>query len=230
MPDLLNAAPKQVLTINMATQEQALKVLSQLKKFYPGGKFYLHYKTPLDLLVAAILSAQVRDEVVNEATKGLFAEYKTAKDYASATVDDLLKHVHGVSFAGNKAKNIIAACKILVDEHGGKVPKDIDSLVELPGIGRKTANVILSNAYDIVEGVVVDTHVIRVAYRLGWTKNTNPDKIEKDLNVLLPKKDWKKTQWLLKAHGRAVCKAPFPACSQCPLLKLCPQQGVSKKT
>ncbi|HLC84979.1 MAG TPA: endonuclease III [Candidatus Nanoarchaeia archaeon] len=208
----------------------ALMVLKTLKKSYPDAQYYLHYKTPLDLLVAAILSAQVRDEVVNETTNGLFAEYKTAKDYASATVDDLLKHVGKVSFAGNKSKNIIAACKILVDKYGGKVPKDIDSLVELPGVGRKTANVILSNAFDIVEGVVVDTHVIRVAYRLGWTQNTNPDKIEKDLNCLLPKREWKKTQWLLKAHGRAVCKAPIPVCSQCPLLKLCPQQGVSKKT
>ena len=201
-----------------------------MKKAYGNAKYYLNFKTPLDLLVAAILSAQVRDEVVNVATPALFAKYKTAKDYAGASVGDLLEFVGKVSFAGNKAKNIIAACKILVEKHGGNVPKTIDELTELPGIGRKTAIVILTNAFDIVDGVVVDTHVIRVSYRLGWTKNTNAEKIEKDLNALVPKEHWKETQWLLKAHGRAVCKAPDPVCSKCPIEKLCPKAGVKKKS
>ena len=206
-----------------------LVILKLLKKTYPNAKYYLDFKTSLDLLVAAILSAQVRDEVVNDCTKELFKQYRTAGDYAKASVDDLLKYVSKVTFAGNKAKNIIAACEILVEKHNGKVPKTIDELTELPGIGRKTAIVILSNAFDVVDCFVVDSHVIRVSYRLGWTKNTNPEKIENDLNTLIPKDWWKQAQWLLKAHGRAVCRAPIPVCSTCPLSSLCPKAGVTKK-
>ena len=204
------------------------QVLETLQKSYPGARYYLNFKTPLELLVAAILSAQVRDEVVNESTLALFAKYKAAKDYANASVDELLKFVGKVTFAGNKVNNIIAACKILHEKYNGKVPQNIDELVELPGIGRKTAIVILTNAFDIVDGVVVDTHVIRVSYRLGWTRNTNPEKIEADLNKAIEKQWIKKTQWLLKAHGRAVCKAPTPVCSKCPVFSLCPRQGVTK--
>ncbi|HLF55071.1 MAG TPA: endonuclease III [Candidatus Nanoarchaeia archaeon] len=209
--------------------EKAVQVLKVLQETYPGAKYYLNFKTPLELLVAAILSAQVRDEVVNASTPALFAKYKKAEDYAKATVPELLKYIKSITFAGNKAKNIIAACKLLVEKHNGKVPKTIEELTELPGIGRKTAIVIQTNAFDIVSGVVVDTHVIRVSYRLGWTKNTNPDKIERDLNKLIPEKHWKETQWLLKAHGRAICKAPDPYCSKCPVNKLCPKAGVKKK-
>jgi len=209
--------------------EKAVEVLKILKKTYPNAKYYLNFKTPLDLLVAAILSAQVRDEVVNASTPALFAKYKKAEDYAKASVSDILKFISKITFAGNKAKHIIAACKLLVEKHSGKVPKTIEELTELPGIGRKTAIVILTNAFDIVNGVVVDTHVIRVSYRLGWTKNTNPEKIEKDLNALIPESNWKETQWLLKAHGRAICKAPIPECSKCPVNKLCPKAGVKNK-
>lgn len=209
--------------------EKAVEVLKILKKTYPNAKYYLNFKTSLDLMVAAILSAQVRDEVVNAATPALFAKYKKAEDYAKASVSDLLKHISKITFSGNKAKHIIAACKLLVAKHNGKVPKTIDELTELPGIGRKTAIVILTNAFDIVNGVVVDTHVIRVSYRLGWTKNTNPEKIEKDLNALIPESHWKETQWLLKSHGRAICKAPDPYCSKCPVNKLCPKAGVKKR-
>ena len=204
------------------------QVLETLQKSYPGARYYLNFKTPLELLVAAILSAQVRDEVVNESTLALFSKYKAAKDYANASVDELLKFVGKVTFAGNKVNNIIAACKILHEKYNGKVPQNIDELVELPGIGRKTEIVILTNAFDIVDGVVVDTHVIRVSYRLGWTRNTNPEKIEADLNKAIEKQWIKKTQWLLKAHGRAVCKAPTPVCSKCPVFSLCPRQGVTK--
>ncbi len=209
--------------------EKAVEVLKILKKEYPNAKYYLNFKAPLDLMVAAILSAQVRDEVVNASTPALFAKYKKTEDYAKASVSDLLKYISKITFAGNKAKHIIEACKILVKQHNGKVPRTIEELTELPGIGRKTAIVILTNAFDIVNGVVVDTHVIRVSYRLGWTKNTNPEKIEKDLNALIPESHWKETQWLLKAHGRAICQAPTPYCSKCPVNKLCPKAGVKKQ-
>lgn len=213
----------------MPDRDKAIQVLNVLKKNYPGAKYYLKFKTPIELLVAAILSAQVRDEVVNAATTELFKHYKKAEDYSKASVNDLMKYVGKINFAGNKAKNIIAACKILVENHKGQVPRTIEELIELPGIGRKTAIVILTNAFDIVPGVVVDTHVIRVSYRLGWTKQTNPEKIEQDLNKLIPEKNWKEVQWLLKAHGRAICQAPTPYCSKCPVAHLCPKQGVTKK-
>ncbi|MBI4738918.1 endonuclease III [Candidatus Woesearchaeota archaeon] len=209
-------------------QNKMLQVFQALKKTYPDVKYYLDFKTPLDLLVATILSAQARDEAVNEVTKELFKHYKKAGDYAKASVDDLLKYVGKLSFAGNKSKNIIAACKILAEAYDGQVPKDINTLVELPGIGRKTAIVILTNAFDIVPGVAVDTHVIRVSYRLGWTRQKNPEKIEEDLNNLIPEKNWKEIQWLLKAHGRAICRAQVPFCSECSVEKLCPKAGVAK--
>ena len=208
---------------------QAFQILHLLKKTYPGAKYYLNFKTPLDLLVAAILSAQARDEAVNAATSELFKNYKNAEDYTKADVSELLKYIGKVSFAGNKAKNIIAACKILVEKYKGLVPKRVEELVELPGIGRKTAIVILTNAYGIVPGVVVDTHVIRVSYRLGWTKQKKPEKIEEELNKLIPSTHWKEVQWLLKAHGRAVCQAPAPICSECPIEKLSSKEGVGEK-
>lgn len=213
----------------MPDRDKAVKVLKKLKKEYPGAKYYLNFNSPLQLLVAAILSAQCRDEVVNEATKKLFKHFKKPKDFAGASVKGLLKHIDSVSFAGNKAKYIINACKKIVEEHGGKVPKDKKELETLPGIGSKTAIVIQTNAFDIVSGVVVDTHVIRVSYRLGWTGSKKPGQIEKDLNKLLPEKWWKQTQWLLKAHGRKVCTAPNPHCSKCPVEGLCPKKGVKKE-
>lgn len=209
-----------------APVEGTLKIL---KKEYPNTKYYLKFSNPLELLVATILSAQVRDEVVNAATPHLFKKYKTPKDYASARVTDIESKVKSITFYKNKAKNIVEACKIIDSKHGGQVPKTMEELTELPGVGRKTANAILTNAFDIVEGIVVDTHVIRVSYRLGWTKNTNPDKIEQDLAKIIPETDWKRLQWLLKDHGRAICKAQIPACSRCPLEKICPKQGVTKK-
>jgi len=203
--------------------------LSRLKRLYPKAHYYLNFSTPLELLVAAILSAQVRDTVVNATTPALFKKYKTARDYARADLQTLIKDIRPISFPANKARHIQAACAILVNKYQGNVPDSLDQLVELPGIGRKTANAILINAFGKVEGIVVDTHVIRVAYRLGWTKQTNPDKIERDLMSLIPKADWKKVPWLLKDHGRAVCTAPVPACSRCELEPECPKCGVTKQ-
>jgi endonuclease-3 len=204
--------------------------LSRLKRLYPKAHYYLNFSTPLELLVAAILSAQVRDTVVNATTPALFTKYKTARDYARANLQTLIRDIRPVSFPANKARHIKAACAILVAKHQGKVPDTLDQLVELPGIGRKTAHAILINAFGKVEGVVVDTHVIRVAYRLGWTTNTKPEKIEQDLMRLIPKADWATVPWLLKDHGRLVCSAPVPACSRCALESECPKAGVTTHT
>lgn len=171
----------------------------------------------------------MRDEVVNEATKKLFRKYKKAEDYASASVDELMKYIGDVSYAGNKAKYIIASCKMLVEEYDGKVPRDKKELERLKGVGSKTANAIVQNAFGIVEGIPCDTHVLRVSYRLGWTSSKNADRVEKDLMGLFPKKEWDKIPHLLKAHGRAVCKAPVPSCSECPVNEWCPKKGVTKK-
>ena len=210
----------------MQNVQPAMKLL---KEEYPKTKYYLNFSSPLELLVAAIMSAQVRDTVVNATTPNLFRKYRTAKDYANADFNELSNDIKSVTFPGSKAKNIIDACDILVKKHDGKVPASMEELVELPGVGRKTANAIMQNAFGKVEGVVVDTHVIRVSYRLGWTKETNPEKIEKELMQLFPKKEWKKLPHLLKDHGREVCRAPVPVCSRCTLGKICPKNGVKKR-
>ena len=209
-------------------KEKANKILKILKKEYPHAKYYLNFSNPLQLLVAAILSAQCRDEVVNATTPNLFKKYKTAKDYAEADLRELIKYISVISFAGNKAKFIKNACKILVEKHNGKVPNKIEELVKLPGIGRKTGVTIIQNAFDIIIGVPCDTHCIRLAQRIGLSKNKNPDKIEKDLMNLYDKKEWKKLPYILKAHGRAICQAPTPYCSKCVIKDLCPKIGVKK--
>jgi endonuclease-3 len=212
----------------MDTRQQASKILAELKRLYPHAKYYLNFSNPLELVVAAILSAQVRDTVVNAVTPHLFKKYKTARDYAQADLETLIKEINPVTFPANKAKYLKQACKILAEKHHGKVPDTVDQLVELPGIGRKTANAILINAFGKIEGIVVDTHVIRVAYRLGWTQSKNPEKIEEDLMEIIPREDWARVTWLLKDHGRAVCKAPIPECSHCTLEPYCPRTGVTR--
>jgi len=176
-----------------------LKVIDLLKKSYPNAKYYLNFSNPLELLVAAILSAQVRDEKVNAITPNLFKKYKTAKDYAKADLKELINDIKGITFAENKARNIINACKIILEKHKGKVPDNMEKLVELPGIGRKTANTILINAFGKVEGIPCDTHVIRLSFRLGWTKSKKPDEIEKDLMKIVPKKKMEKNCLLIKS-------------------------------
>jgi endonuclease III len=205
------------------------EVVSLLKGHYPNAKYYLNFSNPLELVVAAIMSAQVRDETVNATTSKIFGKYKTAKDYASADASAFAKEMSSITFSAMKAKNIINACKMLVENYGGRVPETMDELTSLPGVGRKTANTILINAFGKVEGIPTDTHVIRLSYRLGWTKSKKPEDIEQDLMKVIPKEDWKKIAYLLKAHGRAVCTAPVPSCSKCFLDKLCPKNGVTKK-
>ena len=184
------------------------EIIRLLKKHYPDAKYYLNFSNPLELLVAAILSAQVRDETVNRTTDHLFKKYKTVKDYANADLKVLTNDIKSVTFASNKAKNVKETCRILVEKYNGKVPKTMDDLASLPGIGRKTANTILINAYGIVEGIPVDTWVIKLSQQFGWTKNKNPDKIEKDLMKIIPKENWHEITYLLKRYGKDKNRSP----------------------
>lgn len=209
-------------------QKEAEELVKTLHNTYKDSHYYLSFKTPVDLLVAAVLSAQTRDEAVNRTTPALFLKYRTAKDYAKADPDDLIKDIKSISFAGNKAKNIITTCRILAERYNGKVPDKMEALIELPGIGRKTANTILINAYGIVEGIPVDTWVIKLSYRLGLSTNKDPDKIESDLKERIPKAYWGKLAYVMKNHGRAICQA-IPYCSKCPVNGICPKNGVTTR-
>ncbi|MDE1825835.1 MAG: endonuclease III [Candidatus Micrarchaeota archaeon] len=204
------------------------KAIELLAEEYPNAKYYLNFSTPTDLVVAAIISAQTRDEVVNSVTPELFKKFKTAKDYANADVNQLVAYIKKVSFSGNKAKNIIAACKILQEKYKGRIPDNIEELMDLPGIGKKTANTILINAYGIVNGIPVDTWVIKLSNRIGLSINKDPDKIEQDLMKVVDKKYWGKFAYILKSHGKKICQSQVPICSKCLLSKLCPRNGVTK--
>ncbi|MBI4010495.1 MAG: endonuclease III [Candidatus Aenigmarchaeota archaeon] len=213
----------------LVNQKTVLEGVKRLNKEYPNAKYYLNWSTSLELFVAAMLSPQVRDEVVNVCTPKLFTKYKTAKDYANASLKEFIETIKPISFPAMKAVRIQKACKILVEKFNGKVPDTMEELTTISGIGRKTANTILMNAFGKVYGIPVDTHVIRVSYRFGWTKNKDPDKIEQDLMKIIPKEHWKKIAYQLKAHGRAICQAPIPYCSKCFLSDICPKNGVTKK-
>ncbi len=194
-----------------------------LKETYPDAQYYLNFNSPLQLLVAAILSARTRDEVVNEVIESLFKKYKTVKDYAGADLANLQSEINKISFSKNKAKYIRKSAQILRDEYDGHVPQTIDELTELPGVGKKTANAILTNAFGKVLGIVVDTHVIRLSYRLGLTEEEkNANKIEKDLEEIVPKAYWKILPWIFKDHGRAICTAQNPECDTCVIEEHCP--------
>ncbi|MCL4372427.1 endonuclease III [Candidatus Marsarchaeota archaeon] len=205
----------------------AAKVVEALEKQYPDTHYYLNFKTPTDLLAAAILSAQTRDTTVNAITPELFKRYKTAKDYANADPEQLLSLVKSVSYARNKVLNIIKAFKIIEQQHNSKVPSDMDALTALPGVGRKTANTVLINAYGIVNGIPVDTWVIKLAYRIGLSQSSDPEAIEKDLESLVDKKYWKNIAYVLKEHGKRVC-GTVPKCSACMINGICPKNGVKK--
>ncbi len=205
------------------------KTIDLLDKHYPAKQPSLHYKNPLQMLVATILSAQCTDKRVNTVTPALFKRYKTAKDYATTDIKELERYIKSTGFYHNKAKNIKKTGALIVDEFNNNVPDTMKELISLHGVARKTANIVLSKAYGKVEGIAVDTHVKRIAYRLGWTHHTNPDKVEQDLLQKLEKKHWWFVNHVLVDHGRALCKAPTPICSTCFLNKICPQQGVTKK-
>ncbi|MFA4983511.1 MAG: endonuclease III [Candidatus Micrarchaeia archaeon] len=211
-----------------AKKKRAQKIIAALKKAYPGAKCSLDYKNPLQLLVATILSAQCTDARVNRTTPALFAKYRTARDFANASLPELEKYVRATGFYRNKAKNIRGACRLIAEKHDGKVPKTMEGMLELPGVARKTANIVLGNAYGVIEGVPVDTHAIRISKLWGMTKHSDPKKIEKELMVVVPRKDWLRISDLFVHHGRAVCIARRPRCSMCPVSKLCPKNGLPK--
>lgn len=209
-------------------QKDAKTAIAQLISNYPDAHYYLSFTTDIDLLAAAILSAQTRDEVTNSVTPDLFKKYKTIKDYAGADEEELIGLIRRVSFPAAKAKNIIKACKIIVGQYNGKIPRNMEGLTSLPGVGRKTANTVLINAYGIVEGIPVDTWVIKLSGRIGLSKSTDPQEIEQDLMKLVEKKDWKKITYVMKRHGKAICQSRIPICSKCMISKICPKNAVSK--
>ncbi|HEU4436810.1 MAG TPA: endonuclease III [candidate division Zixibacteria bacterium] len=207
-------------------KKRAKKIIALLTKAYPEAKCSLDHKNPLQLLVATILSAQCTDKRVNLVTPALFARFKTAKAFAEASLPELEKQVRTTGFYRNKAKSLKGLGQALLEKHGGGVPKTMEELIHLPGVGRKTANVVLGTGYGIASGVVVDTHVSRIAARLGLSPESNPEKMEKHLMEVIPKKDWILFPHQIIHHGRAVCKAQRPNCPGCVLNKLCPSSTV----
>ncbi|MHA1755054.1 MAG: endonuclease III [Candidatus Odinarchaeia archaeon] len=197
-------------------------VLKLLKENYPEAKIKLKFKNPFQLLIATILSAQCTDDRVNIVTESLFKKYKTPKDFADADIDELMEDIKSTGFYRNKANNIKKASEIIVEKYGGQVPRSMRELTSLPGVARKTANIVLSDGYGIVEGIAVDTHVLRLAKRLGFSSEDNRDKVEEDLMRIVPKSDWHIFSHLLQAHGRSVCKAKKPRCDKCFLNNICP--------
>ncbi|HEV8659419.1 MAG TPA: endonuclease III [Thermoanaerobaculia bacterium] len=208
----------------MATkkQERALEIVSRLKRMYPKAKTSLDFTTPFELLIATILSAQSTDVRVNIVTKSLFRKYPGPEAFAKASQTEMEKDVRQTGFFRNKAKAVIAASKAIMERHGGEVPRTMEELTALPGVGRKTANVVLANAFKTPVGIVVDTHVTRVAGRLGLTSNSQAEKIEQDLMKLIPQKEWTSFSHRLIYHGRQICVARKPRCSECLLNELCP--------
>jgi endonuclease-3 len=210
----------------MTAREKTAEFIKRLKKEYPRPRTALNFANPFELLVATVLSAQTTDILVNRVTENLFRKYKTVKDYARVPLETLQKDVNSVNFYKTKAKNIQAAAKMVVEKFRSEVPGTMDELVTLPGVARKTANIILSGAFGINEGIAVDTHVRRLSQRLGLTKNDNPVKIEKDLMAITPKEEWGNFSHLLIFHGRKVCQAKKPMHSECVLYDICPSRNI----
>lgn len=210
-------------------QQRTRRLISLLKRAYPDARCSLNYTNPLELLVATILSAQCTDERVNLVTSELFRKYRRPEDYLNVSASELESDIRSTGFYRNKARAIQGACKMITEQHDGEVPNELDSLLALPGVARKTANVVLGNAYGITSGIVVDTHVARLSERLGLTTERQPEKIERDLMRLVPHKDWINFSHLLIAHGRKICKARTPLCAECPVERLCPSSLLLSK-
>lgn len=213
--------------VDLTLKRHAAKVLRRLKTDYPDVDCALHYHSAFQLLVATILSAQCTDERVNLVTKELFTRYQTAADFARVPLQTLEKAIKSTGFFRNKAKNIKACSQELLDKYAGEVPEELDSLIGLPGVGRKTANVVLGTAYGLATGVVVDTHVGRLSRRMGLTEQKDPVKTEQDLMRLFPKREWIEFSHRMIYHGRRVCAARKPLCNDCSLQKFCPKNGVA---
>ncbi|MBS3909826.1 MAG: endonuclease III [Actinobacteria bacterium] len=202
--------------------ERAGEIIGRLKEEYKNAGIVLNYSNDFELLVAVILSAQCTDKKVNEVTAELFKKYRDVGDYARAGLEELERDVRPTGFFRNKAKSIKGAAVVVLDRFGGKIPSTMDEILELPGVARKTANIVLGNAHGVVVGIAVDTHVKRLSRRLGLTENDNPDKIERDLMEVVPNGDWFGFTYLMIEHGRAVCDAKKPRCDRCLLNDVCP--------
>ena len=207
-------------------KKRTAEIIRRLKKAYPDAHCALVHSNAFELLIATILSAQCTDVRVNIVTADLFRKYRGPQDYLNVSQKQLETDIHSTGFFRNKAKNIQAACSRIIDEYNGQVPRTMDELLTLGGVARKTANVVLGNAFGIASGVVVDTHVSRLSQRLGLTENTSPEKIEKDLTTLVPKKNWVMFSHWLIFHGREVCHARKPKCPECVLADLCPSRDI----
>ena len=208
--------------VYLEPKERAAKIIQLLEKEHPDAKIALHSTNPLELLIATMLSAQTTDERVNIVTKSLFKKYTKPEDYAKVDIKELEQDVRSTGFYHNKAKNLQRTSQLIVEKFHGKVPKTMEELLELPGVARKTANIVLYNAYGITAGIAVDTHVHRLSQRLGLTENEDQNKIEQDLMQLIPKEQWMHFTDLLIFHGRRVCMAKKPNCAGCVLNKICP--------
>jgi len=210
----------------MTPKDKAAEILKRLKREYPDPKTALNFSGPFQLMAATILSAQTTDVLVNKVTDILFRKYRTLRDFADAPLEELQQAVSSINFYKTKAKNIQASAKIILERFNGKVPQTMEELVTLPGVARKTANIILSNAYGINEGIAVDTHVKRLSNLLGLTKNTDPVKIEQDLMALIPRTEWSDISHLLILHGRKTCQAKKPKHGECVLYNICPSRNI----
>ena len=210
------------LTASSSAEAKMPELLRLLHQAYPGAQCELDFETPLELLVATVLSAQCTDQRVNQVTPELFKTYPSAQAYAEADIEELEEAIRSTGFYRNKAKNVQNACRRLIEEYDGQVPKTMDELVTLPGVARKTANVVLGNAYQVAEGIAVDTHVKRLSNRLALTTESTPEKIERDLMKITPREEWIDVSHLLILHGRRVCSARKPNCAECVISHLCP--------
>jgi endonuclease-3 len=211
---------------NEELKKRTRDIIRRLKRAYPDAKTALNHSNPFELLIATILSAQSTDVRVNIVTADLFRKYKKPEDYLKVSAHELEQDIHSTGFFRNKTKSIQGTAKLLTEQFGGEVPHTMDELLELPGVARKTANVVLGNAFGIKAGVVVDTHVTRLSHRLALSQEKTAEKIEKDLIPIVPKKDWVIFPHLMIYHGRKICKARNPLCAECPIEKLCPSSSL----
>jgi endonuclease III len=214
------------LTRESPIEERAPVILERLHATYPDAHVALNFTRPLECLIATMLSAQSTDEQINKVTKTLFKKYRTAEDYLKVPEDELKEDIRSTGFFNQKARSIRGSCTRIVEVYGGKVPDTMEDLITLPGVARKTANIVLANSFDKAEGIAVDTHVKRLANRLGFSQEKDADKIERDLMRLIPREDWTAATYAIIDHGRAICQAKKPRCDECPVSDLCPSSLV----